>query len=69
MSYKNQIAKLNETLQLNASKIANLGQTEGNQKEIVKLISENVQIGKEISLLTRLDFEETYERLNLDDDR
>ena len=70
MTYKNRITTLQESMHIIANKISELKVSpEANKEEIAKLITQNIEYSKEIIRLTKLEWEETYERLDLDDDR
>jgi hypothetical protein len=66
MSYRNRILVLQESLKLLDKRIDDMDK--GNL-HFTQAIQQKVTLEREISRLQRLEFEESYERLNLDDDR
>jgi hypothetical protein len=65
MSYHNRITTLVESLKLLNSRIEQIS----DDAQIKEAIQQKTVLEREISRLHRLEFEESYERLNLDDDR
>lgn len=65
MSYHNRITTLIESLKLLNSRIEQIS----DDAQIKEAIQQKTVLEREISRLQRLEFEESYERLNLDDDR
>lgn len=65
MSYHNRITTLVESLKLLNSRIEQIS----DDAQIKEAIQQKTVLEREISRLQRLEFEESYERLNLDDDR
>ena len=65
MSYHNRIITLVESLKLLNSRIEQISDAD----QLNEAIQKKTVLEREISRLQRLEFEESYERLNLDDDR
>lgn len=65
MSYHNRITTLVESLKLLNSRIEQISDA----AQLNEAIQQKTVLEREISRLQRLEFEESYERLNLDDDR
>ena len=65
MSYHNRITTLVESLKLLNNRIEQISDAD----QLNEAIQQKTVLEREISRLQRLEFEESYERLNLDDDR
>jgi hypothetical protein len=68
MAYSNRILVLQESLKLLDKRIGEMDKSQNNQIWS-DAIQQKITLEKEISRLQRLEFEENYERINLDDDR
>jgi hypothetical protein len=66
MPYSNRILVLQESLKLLDKRI---GEMDKGNLHFTQAIQQKVTLEQEISRLQRLEFEERYEQLNLDDDR
>jgi hypothetical protein len=68
MSYTNRIAVLQESLKLLEKRISEIDKSQDNQVW-TEAIQQKITLEREISRLQKLDWEEKYERLDLDEDR
>lgn len=68
MDYKTQIRKLNESIQMIEKQITTLIESEDSDVLRIKSLEEKKsQYNAEIRRLTKLDWEETHERVDFDD--
>lgn len=65
MSYKNRIITLTESLKLLNSRMAEISDPE----LLKEAIQQKITLEREIGRLQKLDWEETHERIDLDEDR